>query len=223
MSNEMINLINQAKSEAKRDAFFSVVGKNSKAIIRVILVIVTFGIAALGVYVYKKSNQEKFSEKLHRALIDQQIGESQKSLESLKEITNSSSASGGVKALAGLRYASILLEDGKKSEAIEVYQKIASCHSCDDYARDLSRLLIARILMADSSEAKKEDLSSRIKKLEDSSESLKYHIAEQRAFLEMRKGNKEESKKIFQEIEKGAEKHPALKNRAADGIKMLEE
>jgi hypothetical protein len=223
MSNEMINLINQAKAQAKRDAFFSAIGKNSKTVVRVILVVATVGIVALGVSAYKKSNQEKFSEKLHRALIDQQIGESQKALESLKEITNSSSAPGGVKALAGLRYASTLLEEGKKSEAVEVYQGIASCRSCDDYVRDLSRLLIVRIWMADSEELKKEDLASRIKKFEESSESLKYHIAEQRAFLEMTKGNKEESKKIFEEIEKAAEKHPALKNRAADGIKMLEE
>ena len=219
----MLNLINQAKAQAKRDAFFNMIGKNSKIAVRVLLLLATVGIVAIGVGAYKKSNREKFSEIFHRALIDQQIGESEKALKAFKEIANASSAPAGVRALAGLRLGASLLNEGKNAEALEVYQKVAKCGSCDDYISDLAKLLIARIWLADGEEVKKEDLASRIKKFEESASVLKYQIAEQRAFLEMQKGNKEEAKKIFAEIEKGAEKQPALKNRAADGIKMLEE
>lgn len=223
MSNEMLNLINQAKAQAKRDALFSMIGKNSKILVRILLVLVTAGIFAVGIGAYKKSNQEKFSEIFHRALIDQQAGELEKATKSFKEILDSSSAPSGVKALAGLRYGAVLLNENKTSEALKAYEKIAECGSCDDYIVDLARLLIVRIWMSDNEEVKKEDLASRIKKFEESSSVLKLQIAEQRAFLEMQKGNKEEAKKIFSEIEKGAEKQPALKSRAADGIKMLEE
>jgi hypothetical protein len=223
MSNEMLNLINQAKAQAKRDAFFSLIGKNSKIVVRILLVLIAVGVVAIGVGAYKKANQEKFSEIFHRALIDQQAGESEKSIKAFKEIVESSSAPNGIKALAGLRYGAILLNENKTSEALKIYEEIADCRSCDDYVSDLAKLLIARIWLSDNEEVKKEDLASRIKKLEQSASVLKYQIAEQRAFLEMQKGNKEEAKKIFSEIEKGAEKQPALKSRAADGIKMLEE
>lgn len=219
----MLNLINQAKAQAKRDALFSAIGKNSKTAVRILLVLVTVGAVGFGVSAYKKSNQEKFSEILHRALLDQQAGESEKALKSLKQIVDSSSAPSGVKALAGLRYGASLLNDGKTSEALEVYKKIADCRSCDDYVSDLAKLLITRIWVADAEEVKKEDLTARIKKFEESSSALKYQIAEQRALIEIQKGNKEEAKKIFSDIEKNAQKQPALKNRVADGLKMLEE
>ncbi len=222
MSDEMIHMINRAKSQAKRDAFFSFLGKNSKVAVKVLFVLIAAGVTATGFSVYQKSNQEKFSEILHRSLVDQQIGDLDKSRQGLKEIVESSSAPSGVKSLASLRYASLLLEENKKSEAVKVYLKISDCGSCDDYVRDLAKLLAVKVWMSDAEELAKPDLADRIKKLEESADILKYNIAEQRAFLVLQQDKREEAKKIFAEIEKGAEKQPTLKNRAADGIKMSE-
>ncbi|MBU6140664.1 MAG: hypothetical protein KGP29_03785 [Proteobacteria bacterium] len=222
MSEEMIHMINRAQSQAKRDAFFSFLGKNSKVVVKILFVLIAIGIITTGFTAYQKANQEKFSEILHLSLVDQQIGELEKSREGLKKIVESSSAPSGVKSLASLRYASLLLEENKKSEAAKIYLKIADCGSCDDYVRDLGRLLLVKVWMSDQEELSKPDLSDRIKKIEESADVLKYNIAEQRAFLALQQDKREEAKKIFAEIEKGSEKQPTLKNRAADGIKMTE-
>lgn len=219
----MLNLINKAKAQAKRDAVFGFIIKNSKVAIKITIVAISVAVVSVGYSLYQKSKQEKYSEKLHRALVDQQIGETEKFRAALKEIAESKSAPGGVKSLASLRYGALLMQEGKQEEAVKIYLNVADCRSCEDYTRDLARLLVVKVWMADSAELAKEDLVSRIKKLEDASDILKFNIAEQRALLELSKGNREEAKKIFSEIEKGAEKHPSLKARAADGIKMSEQ
>ncbi len=222
MSDEILNLINKAKTQAKRDAIMGFVTKNSKVAIKIAVAVFLVAIMAISYSIYQKSQQEKYSEKLHRALVDQQIGETEKFRAALKEIAESKSAPGGVKSLASLRYSALLVQEGKQDEAVKIYLNVADCGSCEDYTRDLARLLVVKVWMADPAELAKEDLASRIKKLEDASDILKLNIAEQRALLELNKGNREEAKKIFSEIEKDAEKHPSLKARAADGIKMSE-
>lgn len=222
MSDEMINLINKAKAQAKRDALFSFLGKNSRIVLKVAVVVVVAGVVSIGVTTYKKAQEAKYSEMFHRALLDQQTGEIDKAKESLKKIINDSSAPSGIKSLASLRYAAFLLEENKKEEAAKIYLEVANCRSCEDFVRDLSRLLAVKVWMSDAAEMQKADLAARIKKIEDSASILKGQIAEQRAFLELKNDHFDEAKAIFISIEKSAEKQPNLKARAADGIKMVE-
>jgi hypothetical protein len=222
MSDEIIELINKAKAHARRDNFLSFLGKNSKIAFRVILIVATAGIVWIGFSVYKKANQEKFAEIFHLSLVDQQTGELEKAKEKLKKIAEDNSAPSGIKSLASLRYAAFLLEENKKSEAVKIYLEVANCGSCENYVRDLAKLLAVKVWMSDESELQKADLNERIKKLEDSAKILKGNIAEQRAFLELKKNNLEEAHKIFVEIEKISVKQPNLQARAVDGIKMVE-
>ncbi len=221
MSDEIVELINKAKAEVKRDAFLSFLRKNSRIALKVSLVVVTATIVWIGFATYKKANQEKFAEIFHRSLVDQQTGEIEKSKEKLKKIAEDKSAPSGIKSLASMRYAAFLLEENKKSEAVKIYLEVADCGSCEDYIRDLAKLLAVKVWMSDESELQKADLNERIKKLEDSAKILKENIAEQRAFLAIQKNNLEEAYKIFVEIEKNSEKQSSLKLRAADGIKMV--
>ena len=221
MSDEIVELINKAKAEVKRDAFLSFFRKNSRIALKVSLVVVTATIVWIGFATYKKANQEKFAEIFHRSLVDQQTGEIEKSKEKLKKIAEDKSAPSGIKSLASMRYAAFLLEENKKSEAVKIYLEVADCGSCEDYIRDLAKLLAVKVWMSDESELQKADLNERIKKLEDSAKILKENIAEQRAFLAIQKNNLEEAYKIFVEIEKNSEKQSSLKLRAADGIKMV--
>jgi hypothetical protein len=222
MSDEIIELINKAKAQAKRDDLLNFLGKNSKVAFKLILILATAGIVWVGFSVYKKSNQEKFAEIFHLSLVDQQTGEFEKAKEKLKKIAEDNSAPSGIKSLASLRYAAFLLEENKKSEAVKIYLEVANCRSCEDYVRDLAKLLSVKVWMSDESELQKADLNERIKKLEDSAKILKGNIAEQRAFLELKKNNLEEAHKIFVEIEKISGKQPNLQARAAEGVKMVE-
>jgi hypothetical protein len=113
------------------------------------------------------------------------------------------------------------LEEGNKSEAEIVYQKVHSCKSCDDYIRDLAGLLVVKTWMSDVNEVKKDGLNSRIEAIENSSKILRYYVSEQRALLELQKNNLEKSYQIFDAIAKNPEASQALKTRAADGVKII--
>ena len=217
----MINLINQARAQAKRDGLFRFFGKNKKTIATVSITALVATIGFFAFSSFQKSQQEKFSEILHQSLIDQQVGEAEKAKENLKKIYDAKSAPSGVWSLASIRYAAFLLEEGNKSEAEIVYQKVHSCKSCDDYIRDLAGLLVVKTWMSDVNEVKKDGLNSRIEAIENSSKILRYYVSEQRALLELQKNNLEKSYQIFDAIAKNPEASQALKTRAADGVKII--
>lgn len=221
MSDEMLNLINQARSQARSEGLKNFFGKNAKALVRVAVAILVVIILLVGFSSFQKSREAKFSEILHKSLINQQIGEPEKAKENLKEIYDTKSAPSGVRALASLRYAAFLLEEGKKDEAAKIYLEVNDCGSCDDYLQELAGLLAVKTWMSDEDELQKEDLAARIEKIENDSKTLRYQISEQRAFLEMQRNNLEKSYQIFEAIVKSPESGEALKSRASDGMKMV--
>ncbi len=218
---EISGLIDQAKSQARGDAVKNFISNNKKNVTTFTVV----GTIALVIFLifnfYQKSQERKFSKILHQSLIDQQIGDLAKAQESLKKIYETESAPGGVRSLAGLRYAGLLLNEGKSVEAIKVYQTINECGSCDSYAKDLAGLLLVKFWIMDASENNKEDLGARIEKIENKSKILKYQIAEQRAWFEMQKNNLEKSRQIFESIAKNPEAPQVVKARAADGLRII--
>lgn len=219
--NEAIGLINQARSQARNDDFKRFFAKHSKNIITTIILFTVLLAGFFGYKTYKNSQEEKYSEILHQSLLYQQERNLEKAKENLKIIYESKSAPSGVKALASLRYAAFLLEEDNRQEAAKVYQAVNSCKSCDEYLHDLAGLLMVKLWMADLEEFKKEDLSLKIKKIEDGAKILKYNIAEQRAIFEMQNGNLEKAYEIFDLIAKSPEGSNSLKERAKNGLKMV--
>ncbi len=192
--------------------------KNSKNLKCAALAFGIILIVFLACYFVHKSRQTKFSKMLHAALNKSEITEAKKDLQI---IYKSNFVPGGIKSVASLYYAALLLEEGKKSEALEVYQEISNCWFCHSYAKDLSGLLMVKALMSDEEELSKEDLSARIAKIEKSNDSLRYYIVEQRAFLEMQKGNLENSYSAFESIVKAADSSQWLKERAEKGMVIV--
>ncbi len=221
MSDEMKAILDQAKSQARFDLMKHFYQKNKKLLTRLALVVIAALVAFAAFKIYQNAQERKFSEILHRSFIEQQLGQIDKAKENLQKIYETKYAPSGIWSLASLRYAALMLEEGKKSQAAEVYVKINKCLSCDDYFRDAAGLLAVKTWMSEESEIKKEDLASRIKKIEDSSKTLRYHIAEQRALLEMQKNNLEKSYEIFGLIANSPESPQELKVRASDGLRMV--
>ena len=218
-NHEALELISQAKSQARSENLQKFL--RSKLAIRATLAVITLAVLFSGFAVFQNVQQEKFSEILHQSLINQQAGAIDKAKENLKRIYEAKLAPNGVKSLASLRYAALLLNDGKKMEAAKIYQKLNHCRSCDDYVQELGGLLAVRTWMSDEEEMKKEDLAARIEKIENSSNILRYYISEQRALLEMHKNNLEKSYQIFEAIAKNPEGPQVVKARATDGLKMI--
>ncbi len=221
MSNDALELINKAKSQARSDAIWNFISKNLKIILRLLIVLAVAVVIFIGYSVYQKSAEEKFSAMLHQSLVSQQIGEMEKSKEQLKNIVESNAAPSGVKSLASLRYAAFLLEENKRSEAEKIYSDVNKCRSCDDYVSDLAGLLLVRLWMLDEAEMQKADLIHRISKIEGKATVLKNHIAEQRAMLELYKNNLAEAYKIFEKINKDSAASQALKSRVQSAMKIV--
>lgn len=154
-------------------------------------------------------------------MIDQQIGDVEKSKKSLKQIYDSSNAPNGVWSLASLRYAGILIDEGNKEEAINIYKKIADCSFCDAYIKDLGGLLFARTILTDNNLIENKNTLNDILKIENNAKILKYYIAEQRAHLEISNNNLKKAYEIFEMISKSPEVKETLKNRSIDAMKIL--
>ncbi|MDX2083711.1 MAG: hypothetical protein SFV53_06985 [Rickettsiales bacterium] len=218
--NEINSIINQAKSEARSQLiknFFNKNNQNFKTLITLaVLAVVVFAIFSL----YQNSQREKFSEIFHQALIDQQKGDLTKAKESLQKIYESG-APGNIKALASLRYANIMFDENKKAEAAIIYQKVSECSNCDYYVKDLGGLLAVKTWLADENEIKKEDLLTRIEKIENDSKELRYQISEQKAFLHIQKNNLAKAYEILDSINKNPDVAPNIKGRISDSMKMI--
>ncbi len=218
-NNEMLNLINQARSQARFDILKSFFRKRRKNI-TTLAIIVVVGLVGYFVFnIYQKYKQEEFSVILYKSIFNEQIGEKEKAKEELKNIIGAATAPLGVKSIASLRYASIILGEGKKDEALKIYQEVNDCGLCNEYVRDLSGLLLARILVAENAADK--DLPERLLKIEKHSGLLKNYIAEQRATLALQNENLKDAYEIFTKIAQDKKASPDLKSRAEDGMKIV--
>lgn len=218
---EIMHLINQARSEARREDFKNILVNNSKLIIVVIaLLLILLGIF-FAASSYQDSKKEKFSKQLHQALIYQEKDQDKKAEEVLKNIYNSSSAPSGIKSIASLRLAAILINNNQMDEAIKIYHNINNNGSYDQYIQELAGLLEAKTLVVINDQSKAKDTLATISKIESKSSILKYDISEQKAIFEMKQGNLAETKKIFEEISKNPESSESLKKRAGEMLKMV--
>lgn len=222
MSDEATHLIKQAKEEARKENIKRFLKEKAKLIIAAVGGFLLVTIIIIVISVRNSAKQSEFSEMLHQTLIDQQIGNLEKARAGLKAIHENNNAPAGVKSLASLRYAALLLNEGDKEEAIAIYDEVNQCRACNDYVQDIAGLLAIKVLMSDEKQAEKIDLLAKIKKIEKSSTSLKNHVLEQRALLEMKNGNLEESYRLFDLIARNPSKSAAaLKERAENRLKMI--
>ena len=221
MSSDIKHILKQAHSETRNENIAKIFKKNKKILLVILAIAIASSLIFTAYKINQRSQQEKYSEILHQSMIDQQLGDIEKAKQNLKKIYDSASAPSGVKSLASLRYAGILLEENKKNEAIDVYSKVNKCRFCDNYIKELAGLLMVRTLMNDEDVADKNDLSEKILAIENDSKILRYYIAEQRGYLEMTKNNLEKSYQIFEMISKNPEVREDLKNRASDAMKIV--
>lgn len=221
MSSDIRNIMKQAELEIRNENIVQIFKKNKKILSIILGIAIAFSIAFTAYKIDKKSKQHKYSEMLHQSMIDQQLGDIAKAKQTLKSIHESSTAPSGIKSLASLRYAGILLDESNKSEAIKVYREVNECRFCDNYIKELSGLLMVRTIMTDDTLMNDANLSNQILEIENKSKILRYYLAEQRGYLEMNKNNFEKAYQIFEMIAKNPDVKENLKNRASDAMKIV--
>ncbi len=174
---------------------------------------------------YQKSAQEKYSTIFHQSLIDEERGSITSAKQNLQKIYDTKFAPSGVKGLASLRYAGLLLNEGSNDEALKIYQEIANSSRYDRYLRELSGLLATKILVittdANSEKSLQQEALKKIEKLESHSKVLHSYFSEQKGIFLMKVGELEKSYQVFEAIVKDANSEQALKLRVADMMKLL--
>ncbi len=220
MPKRIIKVIKHVKKKANQESVAKFVFTNKDKLIKLLLGIFVILIIYAIFSIYQNSQAKKYSAILHESLIAQQAGDIKTAKEKLLKIQQSSFVPANVGAVASIRYAGFLLDEGNKKEAGIVYHKISNCLTCNDYLKDLAGLLAISTWLADE-EIMKTDLSSAVNKIYKNSHSLKFHIAEQRGFYEMQKNNFEVADKIFGEIIDNADADKSIKSRAQDARKIL--
>jgi hypothetical protein len=190
-NNEINQIIRQAKSEVRSENAQIFFAKNAKLFFSIGVLILVSGIGFFAFNLHQKSQEKKFSAFLQESIMEQQAGNINQAKINLKKIIDVTSSPKNIKALAMLRYAALLLDEDKQSEAITLFQEVNQCNRCDAYIKDLAGLLTVKVWLADKEEVKKDDLLSRIEKIEANSKELKYQISEQKAWLEFQNNNLE--------------------------------
>jgi len=97
-NNEINQIINQAKSEARSDNFKKLIVKNSKILVVIAGLVVVGAISFFIFNAYQKSQEAKFSEILQQSIVDQKSGDLEKTKETLKKIVETKSAPKNIKA-----------------------------------------------------------------------------------------------------------------------------
>jgi hypothetical protein len=223
--NSPIDLINQARSQARFDFLWQFFAKRRKFLKGTVISIVVLLIGWFAFDIYQKSAQEKYSEIFHQAMIDEERGNISKAQENLQKIYNAKFAPSGVKGLASMRYAGLLLAQNSNLEALKVYETVADNGRYDRYLRELAGLFASRIIEittdAKSDKATQDKALKQINRYESYSKILRPYIAEQKGILEMKFGNLDKSYEIFAEIINDKENEQALKMRVSELIKIL--
>lgn len=223
--NNALNIINQARPTVWMPRISGIFSRSKK-----LLSVLAIGLAiALVVWflfgLYQKSAQEKYSAIFHQSLLEEERGDTETALQILHEIHESQFVPSGVKGLASLRYAGLLLNAGSADEALEVYTKIANGRRYDNYLRELSGLLASKILVikadANGDKLLQKEALKQIKKFESRSKIMKPYFIEQRAIFEMKIGNLEEAYTAFVSIAQSQDGGQGLKLRVADMIKIV--
>ncbi len=223
MSNDANSLLKQAKSEARIDNFLRFFRRHKKY-----LLVLSYGILGLIailflINIYSKSAQTKYSTIFHQALIEEEKGNNVGAIDKLAEIFNAKFAPSGVKGLASLRYAGLLLNNGDNKKSLEIYQEIANGRRYDNYVRELASLLTAKVMIIDFSDDKDQQKAQikQLEKLESKSKFLREYIAEQKGIYLLKAGELEKSYKCFEMIAKAPEGGQTLKARAGDLMKLV--
>lgn len=223
--NEAMNLINEARSQARADKLFNFMRANKKSVVMVAIVIV---LALTGFFIFSvvnKSLQKKYSAIFHEALVLESQNDYESALKTFDEICQASFVPAGVQSLACLRFAGISYNLGREEISLEAYKKLANGSRYDDYVQELSGLFAAKMLANSANEKLDKKIATQnlneIKKFAKNSDFLKDLILEQEVIFLMNIGDLENSAKILEEILKSEKAEETLKERAENLKQVL--
>jgi len=212
----MIDFIDEVKEDLRRERFEKVFKDYGKYIAAVIAI--TLGIA-LGIKIYAGSLNEsrmetgdQFNEAVKIA-----VSESERATGLFNEIYVS--GTNGYKELSGIKKAGGLISEGKYTEAVGLYDRIAGDTSLDNGLRDLARLQAVNTLVA----SKPDDPSINARLTELVEKSVFYFSAlELQAVHSMQQEEYDAAKKIFIALAGNLSAPIGMRERADKFVKIMD-
>lgn len=171
-------------------------------------------IAATGGYTAWRNWKQSQSQQETAALVAaiSQAGQgAEKGVEALAAFAGK--ADSGMAALAQLNAAALLAREGKKAEAVAVYDKIAGNSGVNPVYRDLATLLSV-MHQLDSGEPG--PLQARLQPLSADSSPWRFSAREMTAVLAARAGDKDKARTLFQQLADDAQAPAGVRSRASD-------
>lgn len=213
------SILRQAIADANRKKIAKLWHDHKKQIFAILIVValacVTFG----GYNLYKKDQEEKYSVYLQQAAIASESGDFDAAKKIVEKVYKDQNSPKNIRALASLKYASILLKEEKIDEAVKIYSDIASGRGYDSFIKDLSGLEAIKA-MVDSGNKKYDDQIIKLSGSLENSKNLKYFVLEQKAIFEWDRGNYKIANEIFTKLanDKDEAITQAIKSRAKDMV-----
>jgi hypothetical protein len=215
-------MMNQLKQEARKEKFWLYLTKYKKELF-IFLSFILIVIISVSFYNFdKKSKNIEYSKLLHQALVSEEYSKDKSAEEILAKIKNSESSPVNLKSLAMLKQASKLIKDSKIKEAVKVYLEVNNFKKADTYLRELSALFALKTMIDFDYKAFDKKIIEILPEIEKNTIMLKPFIIEQKAIFLLLKGQKEESKKMFKNIDLDPESPEFLKKRAREFLYIFE-
>lgn len=215
--------IKEIKEEERSDKIALFFAKNKHFFKRMAIVGAIFAVISIIYFAISSHLESKYSKILHQSLIEEENGNYKTAKDLLTEIYNSSFVPSNIKSIASLRYGSMHLIEGKKEQALEIYQKIVESRFSDRYFQDIAGLLASKILISlsdDYNEKGKKQTEQKLQKLLNKNKVLKPYLKEQIAIFYLKNKQPKKARKLLEEIIHNQEIPTTLKKRAENLTKL---
>lgn len=213
-------MIREAQNEARKQKIKYIWNKYQKLFIAGGALLAMVLVVYVMFYFYHRDLEKQYSANLHQLFVDFSEGKKDQAVAGLKKITEDKKAPQGVKSIAALRYAAILLGQNQTDQAVAIYLQI-NREAGDSYIRELGGLLAVKTLVDSNDPKYYPQIVELNTKLQKNSKILHAFLLEQQAFFEWGRGNVKLASEILTKISKDQTATDALNRRTAQMLQII--
>lgn len=213
------DIIDEIQQDIKEERFVKLWREYGSYVIglAVMVVLVTAGTVWWQNAVSAKSEAQ--GSKLFAALIQSQEGNVAEALSTYAGLTEEGMPVAA--SIAGLRQASLLLQENKIEEALALYDRLSKSKDAPDEMKELADLLYVNTVINATSLNKDEEVEKRLKYLARQGAPWHYSALEISAFYALGKGEKERAGELFESLAKEEAAPVRIRNRASEMINAI--
>ncbi|MBL4598332.1 MAG: tetratricopeptide repeat protein [Rhizobiaceae bacterium] len=208
--------IREVNEEMRQDRMDGLWKKYKWVVFTVAILIVVLTAASRGWETYSTNQAAESGDKFMAAIALSNDGKHDEAIKNLEEL--GASGSGQYPALAKLRIASEMAENGKISEAVAAFEKIAADSSFNTTLQNVAKLR-AGLLLVDSGSM--EDVAKQLGSLAESGKPFRHSAREGLGLAAWKANQLPEAYKWFQQVADDAEAPSGVRSRADIMLKLL--